>query len=141
MRKVPEGAFVLETNCDALGSLQATLTVATLLHQNLLGSTPQAQLEKHRGGHSCAVISPCVQHCEHHLILIQSQMFVQKWHSPDVSVAFGATEKSVVLPIAWMLSDTWHCLCRLSWPALCKFICVRVWGHLVTDLRHECMRS
>lgn len=101
---------------------------------------PLAQLEKHRSGHSRAIINPCVKHCKHHLILIQSQMFVQKQRGPKC-LGDGAIDKGLLLPKGWMDPDTWDCLSRLACPALCKLVCVRVWGHLVTDLRQECMRS
>lgn len=103
IRGILEGAFVLVTNREALGSLRP---LCSLRIQLALGSTPPGTAGKAQGWPQPWPINPCVQHCEHHLILIQPQVFAQKRHLPK---CFGdsAIDKGLVAPIAWMRPGTW----------------------------------
>lgn len=103
IRGIPEGAFFLVTNREALGSLRPLFSLRIQL---ALWSTPPGTAGKAQGWPQPWPINCSVQHCEHHLILIQSQMFAQKQHLPK---CFGASaiDKGRMLPIAWVHPDTW----------------------------------
>lgn len=99
---------------------------------------PQAQLEKHRSGHSCNQALCAILWAPLDLNTI-TDICTETGIVPNVLVTVPLTEASCFQN--WMLPDTWDCLSRLACPALCKLLCVRIWGHLVTDIRHEIIEN
>lgn len=73
---------------------------------------PQVQFKMNGGGHGHAITHSCGQNYEHCLILIQSQMSIQKRHHSK-HFGEGPIGKGLTLSLAWMHPDTGDCLSGL----------------------------